>query len=383
MTFWGVPADPRHDTARGTCLDQFDEFNRWRSLECLSGAGKAAAVVDHADVVHGSVADERRSRLVGAPGQFTPPKEYTFQNSAANRMGRTAATVELRTVDQRGARRAAGQALLLGLTVECARSPGSELEPDWSGGVRGEEHDGDVARGRRLEPGWCGRPVGVQLGEVGLESAGEQSCPESSKIGTVEIKTPLLPNPLVGAAYLAEQNANPFGSLVAMYIVVYDPVSGVRVKVAGEVKPDPVTGQLVSTFDETPQLPFEDLSLHFFGGSRAPLGTPALCGGYTTTASIAPWSGNAAGGIVLGIPDHRGPNGSPCANPLPFDPSLTTGSLNIQAGAFTPFTMTMSQGRRQPEPGCDPAEDASGAVGDALVGQVVRGSGRERWYVWS
>ena len=73
------------------------------------------------------------------------------------------------------------------------------------------------------------------VGEVALESAAEQTCPESSKIGSVEVHTPLLPNPLVGAAYLAQQEANPFGSLVAMYIVVYDPVSGVRIKVAGEV----------------------------------------------------------------------------------------------------------------------------------------------------
>ena len=73
------------------------------------------------------------------------------------------------------------------------------------------------------------------------------------------------------------------------------------------------------------------------------MGTPALCGGYTTTASIAPWSGNAPVDSSSEFRITSGPNGSPCANPLPFDPSLTTGSLNIQAGAFTPFTMTMSR----------------------------------------
>jgi hypothetical protein len=181
------------------------------------------------------------------------------------------------------------------------------------------------------------------VNEVGLESSAEQTCPESSKVGTVEIRTPVLPNPLVGAAYLAQQEANPFGSLIALYIVVYDPVSGVRVKLAGEVKPDPVTGQLVSTFENTPQLPFEELSLHFFGGSRAPLGAPALCGSYTTTASIVPWSGNPPAKSSSEFQITTGPNGTPCQDPLPFAPSLTTGSLNIQAGAFTPFTMTMSR----------------------------------------
>ena len=32
-----------------------------------------------------------------------------------------------------------------------------------------------------------------------------------------------------------------------------------------------MTGQLVSTFQKTPQLPLEEFSVHFFGGSRAPL----------------------------------------------------------------------------------------------------------------
>jgi hypothetical protein len=198
--------------------------------------------------------------------------------------------------------------------------------------------------GVTLNPAAADGLLACGLGEIALESPAEQTCPEASKVGTVKVKAPLLPNELEGSAYLAAQNANPFGSLVALYISVYDPVSGVRVRFAGEVKPDPVTGQLVSTFKNTPQLPFEDLTLHFFGGSRAPLGTPAACGSYTTTASFAPWSGNPAANVSS--PPFNitsGPGGSPCASPLPFSPSLQTGSLNLQAGAFTPLTTTMSR----------------------------------------
>jgi hypothetical protein len=168
-------------------------------------------------------------------------------------------------------------------------------------------------------------------------------CPTASKIGTAKIKTPLLPNPLEGAVYLATQDENPFGSLVAMYIVVEDPVSGVLVKLAGDVHLSE-SGHIVASFDNNPQLPFEDAELHFFGGERAPLATPAHCGAYTTTASFSPWTGNAPATPTSTFDVTSGPNGSACpGSALPFSPSLTAGTTSNQAGGFSPFTMTMSR----------------------------------------
>ena len=172
---------------------------------------------------------------------------------------------------------------------------------------------------------------------------GVNFCANTSKIGTVTIHTPLLPNPLRGAVYLASQEANPFGSLVAMYIVAQDPVSGTLVKLPGVVHLSS-SGQIVSTFEDNPQLPFEDAELHFFGGERAPLASPARCGTYTTQASYTPWSGGTPVDASSAFEVKSGPNGSACpGQSLPFNPSLTAGTTSIQAGGFSPFTMTMSR----------------------------------------
>jgi hypothetical protein len=172
---------------------------------------------------------------------------------------------------------------------------------------------------------------------------GVNFCSDAAKIGTVTIRTPLLPNALSGTVYLATQDTNPFGSLVAMYVVAEDPVSGVLVKLAGQVQLTE-SGQIVATFANNPQLPFEDAELHFFGGDRAPLASPSRCGTYTTTASFTPWTGTEAAHPSSSFDITSGPDGSPCPGAaLPFSPSLTAGTTSIQAGGFSPFTMTMGR----------------------------------------
>ena len=71
-----------------------------------------------------------------------------------------------------------------------------------------------------------------------------------------------------GSVYLAAQEANPFGSLIALYVVAENEKLGVRVKLAGEGHLDEGTGQVSTTFQNTPQVPFEELDVKLFGGQR-------------------------------------------------------------------------------------------------------------------
>jgi hypothetical protein len=181
-----------------------------------------------------------------------------------------------------------------------------------------------------------------------LFSDAEPSCPDASKIADVKIKSPLLANPLEGSVYLAtpaplgEGGMNPFGSLVAQYLVAKDPVSGVLVKLPGEVRLSP-SGQIESTFKYNPELPFEEAELHFFGEDRSPLATPASCGSYTTNATFTAWSGEEPVNSSSDFEILTGPNGGPCPNPLPFAPSLDAGTINNQAGAFSQLTTTINR----------------------------------------
>jgi len=172
------------------------------------------------------------------------------------------------------------------------------------------------------------------------------SCPDSAKLGSVEVDSPLVDHPLKGNVYIANPYANPFGSLLAIYITVDDPQTGTVVKLAGEVHANPDTGQLTTTVLHNPQLPFEDFKLHFFGGAGGSLRTPAVCGTYSTTSSLTPWT--APEGLPATPSDAwqiaQAPSGGTCpgtAGGEPNIPNLDAGTVSPIAGSFSPMVIDL------------------------------------------
>jgi len=162
----------------------------------------------------------------------------------------------------------------------------------------------------------------------------EPSCSQRSKIGTVEIDTPLLEQPLRGDVYLARQADNPFNSLLAMYIVARGP--GLMLKLAGHIQADPQTGRLSTSFVDNPEVPFSSLKVNLEGGPRAPLTSPARCGSYVVNAALTSWAGQAKIASDSFSVDCPG-------NADLFDPGFSAGSSRLVAGAYSPFSVRVTR----------------------------------------
>src|SRR6185437_14229145 len=194
----------------------------------------------------------------------------------------------------------------------------------------------------------------AQYAQATLSSQAGSGCPENSKLGTVEVQTPLLFTTVYGSLYLAQPYENPFpeaghpgGSLIAVYVVARSRAErGILVKLAGKVAPDPVTGRLTVSFEDNPQLPFAHFNFHFREGQQAPLITPATCGTYTTQAQLTPFSeptevlnDTASFNITSGSEGAACPTG-----PLPpFAPHIEAISLNRDAGVFSPLSVELTR----------------------------------------
>jgi hypothetical protein len=188
----------------------------------------------------------------------------------------------------------------------------------------------------------------VQLAQEGAQFVAGAGCPNESKLGEVTIVSPAIKEAITGSVFLAspapngESGRNPFNSLLALYIVARLPDRGIIIKAAGEVTADPSTGRLVTTFDNLPPLPFSTFTFKFHSGATAPLVTPPGCGLYTAQAALTPLA-NPEGApltpLVPPFPITSAFDGGACPSGgvPPFAPQVSAGTLNNNAGSYSPL----------------------------------------------
>ncbi len=179
------------------------------------------------------------------------------------------------------------------------------------------------------------------------EPAREADCPRESQVGQVQIKTPALEEELEGQVFLGEPECDPCtpqdaegGKMVKLYIQAKsEGEAGIVIKLEGRGHIDQNTGQITTTFENTPQLPFSEFQLKLAGGPRAVLANPRTCGQVTTNVDLTPWSSPFTADVT---PSSSFDINENCFG-AQFAPSFVAGSPNIQAGAYTPFTLSFGR----------------------------------------
>jgi hypothetical protein len=361
LTLWGVPGDPSHDAQR--CGENLASPN------CQpSSVSKAPFLTNPTNCSAGGTATVTATPYQGAADAVTIPVSPPTGCDQLSMSPKLSAAPDTSQVDT-----PAGYGI--DLQVPQNEQPYSLATPTV------QNVSVTLPAGTALSPAVANGLLGCTDAQF---AAG--SCPDASKVGTVAITTPLLPDQLTGSVYIGAPIP---GQMYRLFIAAAG--DNVTLHLAGQVTPNPTTGQLTTVFNQNPQLPFSDLDLKLFGGPLAALANPESCGTFTTTSDITPWSAPGSGADPMPSSSF---NISGCSGD-PFAPTFTAGTTNPSAGAFSPFTLTFSRSDADDElssisatlppglfakiagvPLCSNANASAGSCGAASrVGTATVGSG--------
>ncbi len=393
LTLWGVPGDPAHDALRMNPLDP--------------GAGETAMGTPFMSELKPLLTLPSQCETSGAlqlrmeswqhPGAFTPwqPGAPLQMTGCADSRQRFEPSIVVQPQEREpGVPTGLDVDVLLPQKDDTVSSAGQLYAP--SGNDRAiavpplRDATVTLPQGMVVSPSAANGLAACSSAQIVLGTNDPPACPDASKVGSVRVDTPLLPDPLDGAIYLAAQTDNPFGSLLAVYLVAEGP--GVIVKLPGRIEPDPLTGQLTVSFADNPQVPFSRLHVHLDGGPLAPLVTSATCGVKTASARFTSW--NAALPAVQASDSFEIGAGGACV-PRGFEPTFAAGTTNPLAGRDSPVVVRVARGDRDEElsrievslpPGllgriaaldlCDDAAANAGRCGeDSRIGTVAVGAG--------
>jgi hypothetical protein len=345
LTLWGDPANPSHDALRGYCIGPAGES---RGV-CPSNEPDRPFLTLPTNCA-GPLTTSFSADSWEEPGVWTAGSSETHDGSVPPNPLRMTGCGKLDfkpTVDAQPTSTSAASPSGLDFTLDVK----DEGLTSSSGVAQSDIKKAVVTLPETMSvnPALAEGLAGCSESDLERETIGSapgEGCPSESKIGTVEVQTPLIEQTLKGSLFLATPYENPFGSLIGLYVVIKDPETGILLKLPGKVEPNETTGQLVSVFDELPQLPFSDFRLHFREGQRSPLVTPPVCGTYATQADLTPWANpetalheTATFQVTSGIA------GGPCptGGAAPFKPGLIAGTQSNDAGNYSPVDIRITR----------------------------------------
>jgi hypothetical protein len=232
--------------------------------------------------------------------------------------------------------------------------------PHILGGDKQESSNTRTARvalptGMALNPSAANGLKACSDAQFGKGTRNPVSCPPESKIGAVTIASPPLPDgPLTGEVYVGQPvGRDPAsGALYRIFVHAAAPRYGVDVRLVGNVRADPATGQLTTTFAENPQVPFTSFELDFDDGPKAVLSSAMVCEPGSATGELTPWSGNPAAAPSSKVVFANAPGGGPCPKTLaerPFAPAFQVRPEGAKAGAFSPVSLDLGRADGQQE----------------------------------
>jgi len=203
------------------------------------------------------------------------------------------------------------------------------------------------------------------------------ACPAGSKVGTVTVETPPLPEgPLTGNVYVGEQKSRDpeSGEEFRIFVAAESERYGISVRLVGNVVANAKTGRLTAVFDEPakegvlrggnsdnlphglPQVPFTTFRIAIDGGPKAALSSPPTCGPNTTTSELTPWSAEFSGKGPA-TPESKfdlaaAPGGGACPKTMgerPFAPGFNAAPKTDAVATFTPFSARVNRPPGQQE----------------------------------
>jgi hypothetical protein len=337
LILWGIPADPSHDAERCTLFSSsFDVSDE----DCSAGTARKPFLsvptqcgVEHVMRLHNYDSWQQAS-VFGPEIDYTMPGETTDCDKP-----RFEPEVE---IEPTGKQANTPTGLDVHVKVAQYENPNALATPPV------KRFTVKLPEGMSLSPSFADGLSSCSLAQMQLGNNRPVECPDASRIGEVSLHTPLLPKAAEGSMYLAAQKDNPFGSTFALLLVIHDTEErGVLIKIPGRIDVDEATGQITTVFNDTPQFPFDDLTLKFRSGPRAPLVSPPTCGKQTIGVEVASYAQPQNPVDASNTYDvTEGPNGTPCPPDSAhrgFHPSFSGGTLNPVAGSYSPFLFRLSR----------------------------------------